>query len=119
MFEDWLPFNMIMMLVNNELPRFISFKLGISTISNPLATQLILMILVLAWVNNKENSIIHNPLVMVGLMFSLSLTTNTSNASKAEEGAFLCEEGVVGGVKCCCPFVLHGIPPKVAPPLTC
>jgi len=57
------------------------------------------MILVLAWVNNKKNSIIHNPLVMVGSMFSLSLTTNTSSASKAEEGAFLCEEGVIGGIE--------------------
>jgi hypothetical protein len=107
-----------MMLVNNELPCFISFKLGSSTISNPLDTQLVLMIFVLAWVKNKEDSIIHNPLVMVGLMFTLSLTTNTSNASKVEEGAFLCEEGVVGEVKCCCPFVLHGIPPKVVLPLT-
>jgi hypothetical protein len=34
---------------------------------------------------------------MVGSMFSLSLTTNTSRASKVEEGAFLCEEGVIGG----------------------
>jgi hypothetical protein len=34
---------------------------------------------------------------MVGLMFFLSLTTNTSSASKVEEGALLCEEGVVGG----------------------
>lgn len=33
---------------------------------------------------------------MVGLMFSLSLTTNMSSASKVE-GALLCEEGVVGG----------------------
>jgi hypothetical protein len=55
------------------------------------------MISILTWVDSKEDFIIPKPLVMVGLMFSLSLTTNTSSALEVEKNVLLYEEGVVGG----------------------
>jgi len=95
----------------------VSFRLGSSAINNPLATQLILMISVLAWVDSRKDFIIPNPLVMVVLMFSLSLIINMSSASKVEESVLLCEEGAVGRRNVV--VLLSRIPPKVAPPLTC